>query len=255
MMDLLAAIDVVAGGAVRLEQGDFDRMQGYGDPLVLARRFVDQGARWLHVVDLDAARSGRPVNRSVVLAIAALAAEDGVSVQCGGGVRRLEDADELVAGGVERVVLGTIALEEPSLVHRCAEAHPGRVAVGLDYRRLTGGSIEAAGRGWATDGGRPVPQVLESLQGAPLAAVVATAIDRDGMLGGPDEDGLARLLDDAAVPVIASGGVATAEHLRRLAALAGRTSGRRLAGVVVGKALVDGRLTLREAIEACAPSG
>lgn len=254
-MELLPAIDLVAGGAVRLEQGDFDRMRTYGDPLALADRFMRAGARWLHVVDLDAARTGEPVNRPVVLAVARMATTRGVRVQTGGGVRRREDADELVAGGVERVVLGTAALEDPSLVRRCARAHPGRVAVGLDYRRRVDGTVEAAGRGWVTEGARPVPEVLGALQGAALAAVVATAIDRDGMLGGPDEDGLAGLLDDTDVPVVASGGVAAAEDLRRLSALAGRRSGRRLAGVVVGKALVDGRLAMDEALVACAPSG
>lgn len=254
-MELLAAIDLVAGGAVRLEQGDFARMAGYGDPLSLAERFVTDGARWLHVVDLDAARSGEPVNRPVVRAIIGLAADAGVRVQTGGGVRRPEDADELVAAGAARVVLGTAALEDPAVVGRCAEAHPGKVAVGLDYRRLPDGTVELAGRGWLERGGRPLEAVLGSLAGSGVAAVVATAIDRDGTLGGPDVDGLAALLDRSDLPVVASGGVAGLGDLQTLASLTGRRSGRRLEGVVVGKALVDGRLTIVEAVVACEPSG
>ncbi|MHB1583136.1 MAG: 1-(5-phosphoribosyl)-5-[(5-phosphoribosylamino)methylideneamino]imidazole-4-carboxamide isomerase [Acidimicrobiales bacterium] len=254
-MELLAAIDLVAGGAVRLEQGDFGRMAGYGDPLALAARFVAGGARWLHVVDLDAARSGEPANRPLVRSIIALAAEAGVRVQTGGGVRRPEDADELLAAGAARVVLGTAVLEDPAVVGRCAEANPGRVAVGLDYRRLVDGTVELAGRGWLERGGRPLEAVLDSLAGSKVAAVVATAIDRDGTLGGPDVAGLAALLDRTELPVVASGGVAGAGDLRALASLAGRRSGRRLEGVVVGKALVDGRLAVDEALVACEPSG
>jgi len=265
-MDLLPAIDLIDGGAVRLVQGDFGRQADYGDPLDLARRYLAAGARWVHVVDLDAARTGSPVNRPVVKAIAAEAAEHGAKVQTGGGVRTAGDVDDLLGAGVARVVLGTAAIEDPSLAVATAEAHPGQVAVGLDYRRRDDGELEAASRGWLEGSGRTVAGLLADLAAAPVGAVVVTAIDRDGTLAGPDTDGLAAVLRSTSLPVVASGGVGTAADLRVLAALdvpaetpgrrpEGTAPARRLAGAVVGKALVDGRVTVEEALAACVPSG
>jgi phosphoribosylformimino-5-aminoimidazole carboxamide ribotide isomerase len=251
-MELLAAIDLRDSTAVRLVQGDFARQHDYGDPLAMARRYVEGGARWLHVVDLDAARTGEPLNRPTVLAIAR---EAGVPVETGGGVRTEGDVAELLEGGVTRVVLGTAALEDPSLAVRCARRYPGRVAVGLDYRRHPDGRTELASRGWLEGSGTALGDLLAALEGAPVGAVVVTAIERDGTFAGPDLVGLADVLDAAACPVVASGGVGTLEDLRALAALAGPASGRRLEGVVVGKALADGRLGVQEALQACAPSG
>jgi phosphoribosylformimino-5-aminoimidazole carboxamide ribotide isomerase len=254
MMDLYPAIDIRDGGAVRLVQGDFERQSDYGDPLALARRFVEGGARWLHVVDLDAARAGVPVNRATVLAIAAAVP---VPVQSGGGVRTEEDVRELLAGGVRRVVLGTLALDDPGLARRLAASIPGRVAVGVDYRLGPGGRTEVAIRGWAEGSGRTVVELLGDLEGSGVAAVVATAIERDGMLNGPDVDGLRQVLAATEIPVIASGGVATAADVETLAGLEteGRGGIRRLAGVISGRALVDGRMTVEEGVAACAPSG
>ena len=251
MMELLAAIDLRGGAAVRLVQGDFDREQGYGDPLALARRFADAGARWLHVVDLDAARSGRPVHRDTVVGIAR---QTGVPVQTGGGIRSEQDVAELLDAGVARVVLGTAALEDPPAAVRCARRFPDRVAVGLDYRRGPDGGLGVAVRGWTEQVGRSVAEVLEGLAEAPLAAVVVTAIDRDGTLSGPDLEGLAQVLDLTGVPVIASGGVGGVADVRALARLRSPNAGRSLAGVVTGKALVDGRMTVEEARAACAAS-
>ena len=263
-MDLYPAIDIRDGGAVRLVQGDFDRQSDYGDPLALARRFVGSGARWLHVVDLDAARGGAPVNRSTVLAIAAAVP---VPVQSGGGVRTEEDVRELLSGGVRRVVLGTLALDDPGLARSLAATFPGRVAVGIDYRLGPGGRTEVAVRGWAQRSGRTVAELLDDLEGAGVAAVVVTAIERDGMLTGPDVDGLRQVLASTDIPVIASGGVATAgdvELLARLEVRAGGSAGdlagdpgaiRRLSGVISGKALVDGQMTVEEGVAACAPAG
>ena len=253
-MDLYPAIDIRDGGAVRLTQGDFDRQSDYGDPVVLARRFADGGAPWLHVVDLDAARSGRPVNRSTVLAIAA--AVD-VPVQTGGGVRSLDDVAELLGGGLARVILGTAALDDPGLVRRATEAFPGRVALGLDYRRTPDGRAEVAVRGWEEGSGRTVGDLLDDVAGAGLAAVVVTSIERDGMLTGPDVEGLVAVLATTDVPVIASGGVGSAADVVALAALgavAPDGSPRRLAGAITGKALVDGRMTVEEGVAACARS-
>ena len=250
-MDLYPAIDIRDGGAVRLTQGDFDRQSEYGDPVVLARRFADAGAPWLHVVDLDAARSGRPVNRGTVLAIAA--AVD-VPVETGGGVRSLDDVAELLGGGLARVILGTAALDDPGLVRRATAAFPGRVALGLDYRRTPDGRAEVAVRGWEEGSGRTVGDLLDDVAGTGLAAVVVTSIERDGMLTGPDLDGLVAVLATTDVPVIASGGVGSVADIVALAALTAPTPDgtlRRLAGAITGKALVDGRMTVEEGVAAC----
>jgi phosphoribosylformimino-5-aminoimidazole carboxamide ribotide isomerase len=249
-MDLYPAIDIRDGGAVRLTQGDFDRQSDYGDPVDLAQRFVDGGAPWLHVVDLDAARAGTPVNRSTVLAIARSVT---VPVQTGGGVRTAGDVDELLSGGVTRVVLGTVVLDQPDLVRAVARDHPGQVAVGLDYRRTPEGTTEVAVRGWEQTTGRSVDDVLGELADSGIAAVVVTAIDRDGMLSGPDVEGLKQVLAESSLPIIASGGVAAAGDVAELAGL--EVVGRRLLGAITGKALVDGRMTVEEGVAACRRSG
>ena len=253
-MELYPAIDIRDGGAVRLSQGDFDRQSDYGDPVELALRFAASGAPWLHVVDLDAARSGRPVNRATVLAIAA--AVD-VPVETGGGVRGEADVAELLDGGVARVIIGTAALDDPDLVHRASAAYPGRVAAGIDYRWTPDGRTEVAVRGWEQGTGRTVGELLDDLAGAGLAAIIVTSIERDGMLTGPDLDGLAAVLGSTDVAVIASGGVGSVADIEALAALEVDIAGvapRRLLGAITGKALVDGRMTVEEAVAACARS-
>ncbi len=242
-MQLYPAIDLRDGRCVRLYQGDFARETVYGDdPVAQARLFADAGSGWVHVVDLDAARTGEPLNRAVVAAIAA-----GVSarVQTGGGVRDELAAASLLESGVERVVLGTAALEEPALVRRLAATHPGRIAVGLDAR-----DGEVAVRGWVEGSGSSVVEVAEAFDDAGVAAVVVTQIGRDGTLAGPDLDGLAEVLAATDLDVIASGGVGTLDHLRALAAL--DVDGRRLAGAIVGRALYEGAFTIDEALAAAA---
>jgi phosphoribosylformimino-5-aminoimidazole carboxamide ribotide isomerase len=251
-MQLLPAIDLLGGRAVRLVQGDFGREQSYGDPLALAEEFAAAGAQWLHVVDLDAARTGEPVNRPTVIAIAA---RSGVAVQTGGGVRTDADVTELLGAGIRRVVLGTAAVTDSSFLGRCCARFPGAVALGLDYRRRPDGVAEAAVRGWAEGAGRSVGEVLAAVGGAALGVVVVTAIERDGTLSGPDLAGLAEVLDATAVPVMASGGVGSVDDVAALAALRSPHHGRRLAGAIVGKALVDGRVSVKEAMAACAASG
>lgn len=250
-MELYPAIDIRGGAAVRLTQGDFDRQRNYGDPVGLAQHFVAGGAKWLHVVDLDAARTGEAVNRETVLEVAA--AVD-VPVQSGGGVRTEDDIDELLRGGVARVVLGTAALDDPAAAAKLADAHPGRVAVGLDYRLVDGGQTEVAVRGWEEGTGRTVDDVLAQLAPTRVTAVIVTAIDRDGTLEGPDLEGLRGVLGSTALPVIASGGVGGVADIEALAGL-GYPRGRRLAGAISGKALVDGRMTVEEGVAACARFG
>ena len=246
-MELFPAIDLRDGAAVRLVQGDFGRQRGYGDPIALARRYAAGGARWIHVVDLDAARTGVAVNRDTVLAIAA--AVD-VRVQAGGGVRGVEAATALLDGGVARVVLGTAAVRDPDLVARLAETFPGRVAVGLDHR---GAGAEVAVTGWEDTGGVTLADALARFSSVPLAAVVVTSIERDGAMAGPDLAGLRAVLELTPHGVVASGGVRGADDLAALAALG--AGDRRLAGAIVGTALVEGTVSIEEAIAACAVSG
>jgi phosphoribosylformimino-5-aminoimidazole carboxamide ribotide isomerase len=252
-MELMPAIDLRGGEAVRLTQGDFEREARYGDPLVLAARYVGAGATWIHVVDLEAARTGVSHERGALSQIVQLASAAGVRVQTGGGIRSEETASDLLESGVTRVVLGTAALEEPDLAARCARRWPGRVAVGLDYRTGDDGVAEALGHGWSQGSGRTVTELLEVWGDEPIGAVVATAVARDGMLEGPDLSGLALLLAGTALPVVASGGVAALADLTAVGSLVAR--GRRVAGAIVGKAIVDGRFSVEEGVAACAASG
>ncbi len=242
-MELFPAVDLRAGRCVRLVEGDFARETVYwDDPVAVAGGFAAAGARWVHVVDLDAARSGDPVNRDTVRRIAA---ESGLRVQAGGGVRSLGDAASLLDAGVERVVLGTAAVDTPALVAEVAQRWPGGVAVGLDHR-----DGEVRLRGWLEGGGRRVADLVPEAVAAGAAAVIVTDIGRDGMLAGPDVVGLAGLLEATGAPLVASGGVASLADLHVLGAV--RSGGRGLVGAIVGKALYEGRFGVAEAVAACA---
>lgn len=243
-MELYPAIDLRAGRAVRLHQGDYGQETVYGDdPVAVAESFAAAGARWIHVVDLDAARTGEPRNRAVVAAICAAVGPAGVSVQSGGGVRSEEAAAALADAGVARVVVGTAAMEDPALVGRIAGRQPA--AVGLDGR-----SGEVAVRGWLQGSGASVLDVLPRFEQAGVAAVVITEISVDGTLAGPDLAGLAAALGRTALPVVASGGVGSLDDLHALDSL--EVGGRRLAGAITGKALYEGRFTVADALGALA---
>ena len=233
MIELYPAIDLRGGRCVRLLQGDFARETVYGDdPVAVAKGYEAAGAHWIHVVDLDAARR-QGSNRLLVEAVAQAVS---VPVQSGGGVRD----GSLLDAGVRRVVLGSVALEEPAVVGDLAGAHPGGVAVGLDHR---GGEVRV--RGWEEGSGRRIEDLVGEFGAAGVAAFVVTDIGRDGMLEGPDVEGLAALARTTSVPVIASGGVGTLDDLRALA-------GAGVAGVIVGKALYEGRFTVEDALEVLA---
>lgn len=233
MIDLYPAIDLLGGRVVRLRQGDYDDTTVYGDdPVAVARRFAADGTRWIHIVDLDAARSGLAVNRPVIAAV--VAATPDVSVQTGGGVRAITDVEELAALGVARVVMGSAAVSDPSLVTRAASTLP--IAVGLDHR-----AGEVAVHGWTEGSGVALEEALSWFPDA--AVFVITDIARDGMLVGPDVVGLTWAAGHTSTPVIASGGVAALDDLRTL------TEVRGLAGVITGKALYDGRFSVRQALD------
>lgn len=244
MITLLPAIDLRDGRAVRLLRGDYDAETVYSDdPLDVARAYEAAGAEWIHVVDLDAARTGEPVNAPLV---AAIATSVGCSIEAGGGVRTAEAAERLLGAGVARVVVGTAAVEQPGLVAELCARHPGRVAVGLDAR---GRSL--AVRGWTETTGADLTDAARRLEDAGAAALIVTEIGRDGTMFGPDVDQLFAVLEATAVDVIASGGVGTLEDLGTLAGL--RRGDRSLAGVIVGRALYEGRFTVEEALACLAP--
>ena len=236
-MNLYAAIDLLDGHCVRLQQGDYDRSTDFGDdPVGQAERWQAEGAPWIHVVDLDAARTGEPVNREVIGRIAA--AVD-VPVQVGGGVRSRSDAEALWSAGVSRVVMGTAALEDPDLV--ASLVPDGPVAVGLDAR-----GRDLAVRGWESSAGMDLLEAATRFGEMGVAALVVTEIGRDGMLEGPDLEGLASVLEVTTAPVVASGGVGTVDHLVALTAL-------ELDGVIVGRALYDGAVAVPDAVAVLAP--
>jgi phosphoribosylformimino-5-aminoimidazole carboxamide ribotide isomerase len=235
IIDLYPAIDLRGGRVVRLTKGDYDAETVYGDdPVEMAESFADAGAPWVHVVDLDAARSGDPVNRPVVAAIAA-ALSGRALLQNGGGVRTIEDARALADAGVSRVVMGSAAVQHPSLVAEAGEIVP--VAVGLDHR-----DGELAVHGWTEGSGVQLDAALDLFPTA--AAFVITDISRDGMLSGPDVAGLAAAVNATDVPVIASGGVSSVDDIVALAAIPG------LGGIITGKAIYEGRFTVSEALAA-----
>lgn len=235
MTELYPAIDLRDGRVVRLLQGDYDRQTTYGDdPVAVAESFAAQGARWIHVVDLDAARTGSPENRSVVAAIAR-AVRGTAQVQTGGGVRSVDDAIVLADAGVARVVMGSAAVRNPTLVEEASQVVP--VAVGLDHR---GG--ELAVHGWTEGSG---VQLAEALHCFPTAAAfVITDIGRDGMLQGPDVDGLTAAAAATPITVIASGGVSSLADVVALARVPG------IGGVITGKAIYEGRFTVADAVAA-----
>ncbi|MGC8627632.1 MAG: 1-(5-phosphoribosyl)-5-[(5-phosphoribosylamino)methylideneamino] imidazole-4-carboxamide isomerase [Acidimicrobiales bacterium] len=241
-MDLYAAIDLLGGHCVRLAGGDFARETDYGtDPLARAKAFESHGAAWLHVVDLDAARTGEAVNRHIV---AAIASSVKVPVQAGGGARSLADVEALLGSGVARVVLGTAAVAQPGLLASLAQRWPGRVAAGVDHKQ---GQVRV--KGWQQGAGRLVVDVVKEMASAGAACIVVTEIGRDGMMTGPDIAGYKELLEICPVPLVASGGVGSLEDLRKLSRL--EVGGRRLSGVIVGRAIYEGRFGVPEAVAAC----
>jgi phosphoribosylformimino-5-aminoimidazole carboxamide ribotide isomerase len=244
-MDLFPSIDLRDGQVVRLARGDYAAQTVYDDdPVAVARRFDAAGASWIHVVDLDAALHGGNPNLSVVEAICAGV---GARVQTGGGVRSVLDAHERFSAGVARVVVGSAAVEDPEVVAELNTSHPGQVAVGLDAR-----GRDVAIHGWTDATGLDLVGLAQQFDRAGVGALIVTDITRDGMLAGPALDQLAAVVAAVSVPVIASGGVASADDLRALAAF--EVDGKRLSGAIVGRAIYENRFTVEEGIAACSPS-
>jgi phosphoribosylformimino-5-aminoimidazole carboxamide ribotide isomerase len=235
-MTIYPAIDLRGGRCVRLMQGAFDRETVYGDdPVAVARRWEAEGAAWLHVVDLDGARAGRPVQQDIVRAICAAVH---IPVQTGGGLRDGEAVAGALGAGAARVVLGTAALRDEAFARAACAAHPGRVAFGLDAR---GGRLRTAG--WAEETSVGAVEAAARLASFGAAALIYTDIERDGTERGPDLAGTSAVARAAGVPVIASGGVGSLDDLRAVATLA-------VEGVIIGRALYTGAVTLPDALAA-----
>jgi phosphoribosylformimino-5-aminoimidazole carboxamide ribotide isomerase len=241
--DLFPSIDLRDGRCVRLRQGDFEAETVYDqDPLEVARAFAAAGTRWIHTVDLDAARTGTPANLTIIETICATVP---CRVQVGGGIRSAEVAGEFLAAGAARVVIGTSAIERPELVDELTTMHPGRIAVGLDAQ-----GREVAVRGWTESTGVDLVERARELGASGASALIVTEIGRDGTMAGPDLEQLAAVLDVSKLPVIASGGVGALDDLFALRRL--RAGGRGLAGAIVGRAIYEGRFRVEDAVAALA---
>ncbi len=241
-MVIFPAIDLKDGQCVRLMQGDPDRVTVYGnDPAKMALRWQEEGAEWLHVVDLDGAFSKSPRNRGSIQAIVEAVT---IPVQVGGGIRSLQTIHEYMDLGLHRVILGTAALRQPDLLREAAERYPGRVALGIDAR---GGKV--AVEGWKETTQQDAVSLVRQFDHLPLAAIIYTDIHRDGMQTGVNVEATRQMLLETRFPVIASGGVATISDIQALFPLIEVG----LEGVITGRALYNGTLRLKDAL-ACVQS-
>lgn len=237
-MEVWPAIDLRAGCCVRLKRGDYAQETVFGeDPAAMARHWVDSGAEHLHLVDLDGAREGRPANLKSVRAIV-----EAVEIPCelGGGIRSRQTIGELLDLGLERLVIGTKAIRQPDWFRRMSRQFPGRLALGIDARE---GRV--ATDGWLETSDVEATELAGRFAGEPIAAIIYTDIDTDGMLSGPNVEAMAQMQAAVDLPVIASGGVTSQADVARLAAAG-------MAGCIIGRALYEGTLTLGDALAAAA---
>ncbi|MBF2050380.1 MAG: 1-(5-phosphoribosyl)-5-[(5-phosphoribosylamino)methylideneamino]imidazole-4-carboxamide isomerase [Leptolyngbya sp. IPPAS B-1204] len=238
-MEVIPAIDLLEGRCVRLYQGDYAQSEVFDDnPVAVARQWVDQGATRLHLVDLDGAKAGRPMNQ---MAIEAIVRAVDVPVQVGGGLRDRQSVAELLKLGVQRVILGTVAVEQPDLVAQLSQEFPSQIVVGIDAR-----NGKVATRGWLETSEVEAVQLAQQMAELGVAAIIYTDIHRDGTLQGPNREALRELASAITIPVIASGGVSSVTDLLNLLTL--EPIG--VTGAIVGRALYTGNIELKEAIRA-----
>ncbi len=243
-MIIFPAIDLKDGQCVRLMQGDPERATVYGkDPVAMARHWEDQGAEWLHLVDLDGAFTKKPVNDSIVLEIARSVS---IPVEVGGGIRTLESIERYISGGAARVIIGTAALRAPEMLEEACGRYPGRIALGLDAR-----DGQVAVEGWKESTRTDAVDLVMRFKYLELAAVIYTDIHRDGMQTGVNIEATRRLMEMTGAPVIASGGVSNLRDIEELLDLA-RLG---LLGVITGRAIYEGTLDLKEAIALAGKAG
>lgn len=236
-MILFPAIDLKNGEAVRLEQGDMARATVFNrDPAAQAKTFESQGFEWLHLVDLDGAFAGKPVNAR---AVAAIRKAIKIPMQLGGGIRDLATVDKWLSEGIARVIIGTAAVRDPDFVKAAAKKFPGKVAVGIDAR-----AGKVAVSGWAEETQLEAVELARLFENGGVAAIVYTDVERDGMMQGLNLDATIALAESVSIPVIASGGLASIDDVRAL--LAPRA--KKLVGAIAGRALYDGRLDAKTAL-------
>ncbi|WP_421659322.1 1-(5-phosphoribosyl)-5-[(5-phosphoribosylamino)methylideneamino]imidazole-4-carboxamide isomerase [Leptothermofonsia sp. ETS-13] len=241
-MHVIPAIDLLEGRCVRLYQGNYDQAQTFDEnPVAVARQWAAEGATWLHVVDLDGAKAGHPVNLS---AIEAIARAVDVPVQVGGGLRDRQSVVDLLNLGVRRIILGTVAVEQPDLVSQLCEEFPEQIVVGIDAR-----NGKVATRGWLETSEVMATELAQQMAACGVTAIIYTDIHRDGTLQGPNLEALRELASNINVPVIASGGVSSLTDLFNLLAL--EPLG--VTGAIVGRALYTGDISLKEALRAVGP--
>jgi phosphoribosylformimino-5-aminoimidazole carboxamide ribotide isomerase len=235
-MIFFPAIDLKDGQCVRLLHGEMDKATVFNDdPAAQAKRFEQHGSKWLHIVDLNGAFEGQPVNGAAVDGILAAV---GIPLQLGGGIRDMATIDAWLEKGVARVILGTVAVRDPDLVREACRRHPGRVALGIDARD---GFV--AVEGWAETAEITALEMAKRFEDAGAAAIIHTDIGRDGAMQGPNLDATRELAEAVSTPLILSGGVSSMDDLARVVA-----SGAKLAGVISGRAIYDGRIDVAEAV-------
>ena len=236
-MYIIPAIDLINGKCVRLIQGEYNRQINYHDnPLEQAEQFIRAGAEWVHIVDLDGAKIGRPVNTDTISAIAALGQ---LNVEVGGGLRSEDSIKQLLDAGVKRVIIGTKAVSDFDWFSQMAEKFRGKIVLGLDAR-----GSKVATEGWAKDHSQSLLDFAAEAANLPLAAIIYTDIARDGMMSGPNMERTKALVDAVQVPVIASGGVKEIDDVKKLIELGG------VEAAIIGRALYEGTVELAEAIKA-----
>ena len=241
-MDVIPAIDLLDGCCVRLYQGDYDKSQVFNEnPVDVAKQWVEQGATLLHVVDLNGAKTGSVVNQSAIEAIARTVS---IPIQLGGGLRDRDTVKQVLNLGVQRVILGTIAVEKPQLVKELCQEFPGQIAIGIDAR-----NGKVATRGWMETSEILATELAMQMQKFGVSAIIYTDIQRDGTLSGPNFDALRELATVITVPIIASGGVSSITDLLSLLALEPQG----VTGTIVGRALYTGNISLSEALQAVGP--
>ena len=237
-MNFYPAIDIKDGKFIRLKQGRLDDVTVYGDnPVEIANKFSEAGAKWIHVVDIDGAFKGKSINQKVILDIKR---NSKTKIQVGGGIRTQESASFYLNNGIDRVVLGTIALENPKIIEQLCESYPGRIAVGIDAKK---GMV--ATEGWSKTSSIEVVRLSKLYENIGVSCVIFTDIEKDGLMEGVSVNQLKNLLKNTKLNVIASGGVSSLDDLKKLRSLEKKN----LIGVISGKAIYENKFSVNEAIE------
>ena len=237
-MNFYPAIDIKDGKFIRLKQGRLDEVTVYGDnPVEIAKKFSEAGAKWIHVVDIDGAFKGKSINQKVILDIKK---NSKTKIQVGGGIRTQESASFYLNNGIDRVVLGTIALENPKIIEQLCESYPGRIAVGIDAKK---GMV--ATEGWSKTSTIEVGKLSKLYENIGVSCVIFTDIEKDGLMEGVSLNQLKNLLKNTKLNVIASGGVSSLDDLKKLKSLEKKN----LIGVISGKAIYENKFSVNKAVE------